>query len=333
MVEKRTAAGSGPRVGTARAERGKRTTGRLVLGSYPDCAIASPVIIASGSRAGPTLWVQGCVHGPEVGGPVAMLRFLDGLDLAAVKGTIVAVMLANPTAFRGYARNTPGDGENLNRTFPGAAAGGHTRQTAHALMRAAMRTADVLLDLHSGGDRSVVPFYALYWNDGSPASRTAGRLARAAGTPEIWASTDGWLEGAMFANMTRRGVPALIVECGGGGQVAERHIESYLSALRGVAQAMGILPGRPPEAGKYRVMDNALLVYSKKGGLFEPAVEAGDAVAEGQELGRIRDLFGDVAEVVTSPRGPAWVASIRRRHMPVYSGDQIAEVIDILEDR
>jgi len=27
------------------------------------------------------------------------------------------------------------------------------------------------------------------------------------------------------------------------------------------------------------------------------------------------------------------VASIRRRHMPVYSGDQIAEVIDILEDR
>ena len=85
-------------VGTARAVRGRRTTGRLALGSYPDGAIDSPVIIATGAKAGPTLWIQGCVHGPEVGGPVAMLRFLDGLDLKKVSGTIVAVMTANPTA-------------------------------------------------------------------------------------------------------------------------------------------------------------------------------------------------------------------------------------------
>ncbi|HJM50307.1 MAG TPA: succinylglutamate desuccinylase/aspartoacylase family protein [Alphaproteobacteria bacterium] len=321
------------KVGTAVARRGRRTKGRLVLGAYPDSDISSPVIIASGSRAGPVLWVQCCVHGPEVGGPVALLRFLDKLDLKTITGTIVAVMTANPTSFRGYSRNTPIDGENLNRVFPGDPAGPHSRQTANILFRNAKRCADAVLDLHSGGDRSFVPFYALYWNDGSATAQRAGQLARAAGTPDIWASTDSWLAGTMFTNLTQQGLPALIVECGGGAQVPEAHLENYLSALNGVARAMGILPGRPRKQKKYRLMDDAPLVYSQVGGLFEPAVEPGEVVALNQELGRIHDLFGDLVEIVRSPRGPAYVASIRRRYMPVYSGDQIAEVIRILEDR
>jgi predicted deacylase len=320
-------------VGTARATRGRRTTGRLALGSYPDGAIDSPVIIATGAKPGPTLWIQGCVHGPEVGGPVAMLRFLDGLDLKKVSGTIVAVMTANPTAFRTYSRNTPHDGENLNRVFPGSASGPHSRQTAHILTREALKTADAMLDLHSGGDRSIVPFYALYWNDGSPTATASARLARAAATPDIWSSTDTWLDGAMFTHLTRSGIPALIIECGGGGRVLEEYLDNYVAAMQGVAKAMGILPGREPRQRRYRTMDNALLVYNRTGGLFEPAVAAGDIVAKGQELGRIRDLFGKVVEVVKSPSGPAYIASMRRAYMPVYSGDQIAETIDIIENR
>ena len=321
------------KVGTAVAKRGRRTKGRLVLGAYPDSDISSPVIIASGRQAGPTLWVQCCIHGPEVGGPVALLRFLDKLDLKTMTGTIIAVMTANPTSFRGYSRNTPIDGENMNRVFPGDANGPHSRQSANILIRTAKRCADAMLDLHSGGDRSIVPFYAIYWNDGSATAKRAGQLARAAGTPDIWASTDSWLAGTMFTKLTQQGMPALIVECGGGAQVPEAHIENYLATLNGVARAMGILPGRARKQKKYRLMDDAPLVYSQAGGLFEPAVEAGQVVAKDQELGRIIDLFGDVAETVRSPRGPAFVASIRRRYMPVYSGDQIAEVISILEDR
>jgi predicted deacylase len=103
--------------------------------------------------------------------------------------------------------------------------------------------------------------------------------------------------------------------------------------MRGVAKALGILPGRAPRQRKYRTMDNALLVYSRGGGLFEPSVAAGDIVAKGQELGRIRDLFGKVVEVVKSPSGPAYIASMRRAYMPIFSGDQIAETIDVFEDR
>jgi predicted deacylase len=318
------------RVGSAVARPGARTTGELILGHHPDRPITSPVTIVTGTEPGPVLWVQGCVHGPEVGGPVSLLRFLDELSPATTRGAVVAVMLASPTSFRAYSRNAPIDGENLNRVFPGDAAGAHSRQTAHVLFETALGVADAMVDLHSGGDRSVVPFYALYWNDGSPAAQRSGELARAAGTPDIWASTDSWLNGAMFTNFTRRGKPALIIECGGGAQVRETDIVHFRSALRGICRAMGILAGPAPSQATYRVMDRALLVYSTRGGLFEPAVGPGDVVEMGQSLGRIRDLYGAIVEDVTAPSGPGWIGSIRRAHMPVYSGDQIAELIHII---
>jgi predicted deacylase len=218
----------------------------------------------------------------------------------------------------------------MNRLFPGDARGAHSRQSAAILFETALGAADAVVDLHSGGDRNIVPFYALYWNDGSPASKRSGELARAAGTPDIWASTDGWLKGAMFTQLTQRGMPALIVECGGGAQLKDAHIASYLSALRGISQAMGIVPGAPPRQERYRVMDHALLVHSRRGGLFEQAVRPGEIVEKGQLLGTIRDLYGGIAEEVRSPSGPGWIGSIRRPWMPVYSGDQIAEVIHLL---
>ena len=319
-------------VGTAVAEPGKITRGELLLGHFPDAPITSPVMIACGKEPGPVLWIQGCVHGPEIGGPVAMQRVLGGLDASTLKGTIVCVMLANPNAFRGYSRNTPLDGENLNRIFPGSPSGAHSQQTAHYLFEAAESVADAFLDLHSGGDRSIVPFYALYRNDGSDASKRARELAEAAGTPDIWASTDSWLTGAMFTNLTARGIPSLIIECGGGGQLSDSDVEKFETAITGIGRALGIIPGDAPRQQKYRVMDNALLVYSQKGGFFLPAVETGAVVREGQELGRIFNPYGDVIETVTSPMGPAWIGSMRKRYMPVYSGDQIAEVIGVLED-
>ena len=316
-------------VGTAKMVPGERTRGELVLGHYPDSPIVAPVNIVCGEKKGPTLWIQGCIHGGEVGGPVSMLRFLDSLDLKTMKGSIVAVMIANPTAFRANGRNTPFDGENMNRVFPGSAKGPHTQQAANTLLTTTKRVADAMLDLHSGGDRTTVPFYAIFRKENTPTSRAAEKLARAAGTPDIWASTDDWLRGAMFTRLTGDGIPALIVECGGGSTVTESDLKNFLAAMQGVSQALGILPGAPPTRKKYRIVDQGLLVYSKKGGLFRPSVKPGAVVKKNQILGRLMDLYGGVAEVVRSPAGPGWISSIRRSYMPVYSGDQIAEVIRI----
>jgi hypothetical protein len=318
------------KVGTVAVEAGERRSGELVLGHYPDGPVTSPLTVARGAKPGKTLWVQACIHGPEIGGTIGLIRFLERLDLAQVSGAIVAVMLANPMAFRGYARNTPIDGVNLNRAFPGDAKGYHSQQTASILLKTALAVADAVVDLHSGGESLEVPFYALYWSDGSPASRDADRLARAAATPDIWASSDTWLGGAMIVHAVKRGKPALIVECGGGGPLPDQHIENYVAALTGIAQALGIVAGEPPRQPRYRLMGEALIVYNRRGGFFVPAVKVGAVVAKGAKLGAIMDFDGKTIEEPRSPNGPAYIAGLARRYMPVYSGAMIAETIQVV---
>jgi uncharacterized protein len=318
-------------VGTARARPGKWTTGTLALGQYPDAAITTPVNILAGSQPGPTLWVQAAIHGTETGGAMGLLRLFHRLDPAKMSGTIVGIMAANPAAFRGYARNTPFDGENLNRLFPGDPSGSHSRQQAAVLMTTALAVADAMMDLHSGGDEARVPFYALYWDDGSDASRQSRELALATGARDIWRSDDDWLRGGMFANMTLRGKPSVIVECGGGGPLPEAHVDVFADAIEGVARKLGIVPGRPPVRRQVRDLTNCLLAFNRRGGYFLPAVDVGAVVGKGEVIARIMDAYGRIVEEVRSPNaGAAFVAALVRPYLPVHSGTMVAECIDVV---
>jgi len=314
-------------VGSARSERGKVTRGHLTLGSYPDGPIQSPVVIATGTREGPTLWVQGCIHGPEVVGPLSIIRFLGGLPLAELSGSVVCLMLANPLGFRGYNRLTPQDGYNLNRVFPGDPEGHYSLQLAHTLLEASLRHGDVLLDLHSGGDLTITAHYTLFHNDGTEAGRESERLARCTGTPNVWNSLEEVLSGAHFANFTKRGKPAVIVESGGGARVTPDDLDRLTQAIFGVCRGLGMLPGEPPRLPRYRLGGDAIYLKAVHGGLFLPLVQPGDDVMTGQVIGRIVDLFGDVVQEITCLVGPAWVGSIRRPHMPIYNGDQVFEIV------
>ena len=318
-------------VGTAIGERGKITRGHLDLGEYPDGAIRSPVVIATGAEPGPVLWLQACIHGPEVVGPLAIQRFLKTVDLAQLKGTVACLMLANPLGFRGYNRLTPQDGYNLNRVFPGDAEGHYSYQLAHRLLEVSLATGDAMLDLHSGGDLTITCHYTLFHNDGSPQGAASERLAYASGAPNIWNSLEPSLAGAHFAAYTKRGKPALIVESGGGARVTEEDIARLTQAIFGVLKEMKMLPGEPPKRDRYRLGADAIHMKATRGGLFLPFVAPGDDVVRGQHIADIVDLYGDVVQAVHCPVERAWVGSVRRPHMPIYNGDQVFELVGTRE--
>jgi predicted deacylase len=242
-----------------------------------------------------------------------------------MSGAIVGIMAANPGAFRGYGRNTPLDGENMNRLFPGDPAGPHSRQSASILFETAMGVADAMMDMHSGGDEAMVPFYGLYWDDGSAASEASGKLARAVGSPVVWRSSDDWLKGAMFVNATLRGKPAVIVECGGGGPLPEEHVDNFKGAVKGVAQNLGILPGDPPSFDRYTEVTECKLVFNRMGGYFMPKAKIGDIVEKGAVIAEIMDVHGNIVEEIRSPNGPAYLAALVRPYFPVHSGAMCAE--------
>ncbi len=313
-------------VGGAERRTGERTEGFLKLASAPDKELGSPVVVVSGVKPGPTIWVQACVHGTEVGGIAGINRFLAGLDPQTLSGTIVAVMTANPAAYLAQTRNTPVDGENLNRVFPGGPGQGHTRQIADGLLGEATAVADVIVDLHSGGDRSHVPLYALCWADGSPAAARAEQLATAADVPWLWPATDSWLSGSMMARATQAGIPTLIVECGGAGQVPDAHVHAFAQSLRSIAAAVGLLSEEPVSRLEGR-MDRCTLVYNRTGGLFRSFVGPGDIVDKDQPLGEVHDLTGHVIETIIAPVGPSFIAAIRKTWAAVPSGEMIAECV------
>lgn len=312
------------KVGTAVARPGAWTTGTLTLGHYPDGPITTPVNILCGRHPGKVLWVQAAIHGAECGGALGLLSLLKRLDPQEMHGAIVGIMAANPTAFRALRRTTPHDGENMNRLFGQPSWTTASRQAATVLMDTAWKTADAMMDLHSGGIQEVVPFYALYWEDGSPASQESARLARAAGTPVIWRSTDAWLDGAMYTNFTRRGRPALIIECGSGGDLRPRDVDNFATAIGGVAQALGIVPGTPPAQKRYRTIGSCDLVFNRRGGYFLPAVPVGAVVDQGAVLGRVMDAHGAIVEEIKAPIR-SYLAALVRDNCPIHSGTMVAE--------
>jgi predicted deacylase len=315
-------------LGTAASEPGKITRGHVVLGHYPDAPMTSAAMIATGTKDGPTLWVQAGVHGPEVVGQLAIARFLKRLDLARLSGRIVCLMVANPLGFRGYNRLTPQDGMNLNRVFPGNPAGTVSEQLAHRVLDLALATGDAMLDLHSGGDLTITPFYVIWHKGAGAASERSQELSRCVGSRLQWGSDESWLDGSAFCNFTRRGKPALIVESGGGARVWPEDLANLEGAIEGMCQAMGMLPGEPPAATDIRYGGNAVHLKTRVGGFWHPHVAPGDDVVEGQPLGTVVDIFGDEIETTTClfPRG--WIGSIKRPFMPIYSGDQIIELVE-----
>jgi len=301
------------------------------LCQYPDAPVMAPVMIAEGMAPGPRLWIQCLVHGPEIGGPISVARFLRGLDLRTFKGTIAALMTANPLGMRAYNRLTPQDGANINRVFPGKPDGSVSEQIAHRVLSLADEHGDVMLDLHSGGDLTITAFYVIYTADDTPAARESRRLAAAVGSRYQWGSNEDWLKGACFSNYTRRcSKPALIVETGGGARVTDQDFENYRIALNGLATALGMLSGVPPVASDVRHGGNAIHVKSTKGGFWHAKVAPGEDMVEGQVMGEIVNFFGEVVETARCSLPKAWVGSIRRPFMPIYAGDQIVEVVQTL---
>lgn len=315
-------------LGTARSENGRITRGHVELGAYPDGPMTSPVIIATGMRDGPTLWVQAGIHGPEVVGQLAIARFLKRLDLSALKGRIVCLLVANPLGFRGYNRLTPQDGMNLNRVFPGNPAGTTSEQLAHRVLELALDVGDVMLDLHSGGDLTITPFYVIWHKGAGIASTRSQVLSRNVGSRLQWGSDETWLDGSAFANFTKRGKPALIVESGGGARVREEDLVNLEGAILGVCQAMEMMPGAPPNATDIRYGGNAVHLKTRSGGFWHALVEPGEDVVRDQKLGQMVDIWGDIVETTTCMFDYGWIGSIKRPFMPIYSGDQIIELVE-----
>jgi len=320
----------GVEIGTAVAKPGALVRGELKVGSMADSSpIVLPVFIATGRSDGPTVWLEGCIHGEEYGGAASIINFMRNVDVNTLKGTVIGVPVANPPSFNFRARVSSIDGQNLNRIFPGNMAGSYSFQLAAVLSEHIARHANYLIDLHSGGIGAEVPFYVIYKDDGSDAAIESKRLAKRVGCDTLWRTTGGQtLGGTVTADALGHGIPCVTMECGGG-TFTEQHLRDYLISIDGFLKATGLLPGEPPMQERYTIITGGAFVHNREGGLFIQECKVGDVLPEGGLMGRIINLYGDTTEEVRSPYADAYIAALRCHYYPTHAGEIVGEAIPV----
>jgi len=266
--------------------------------------IEHPAFEARGARDGPKLSLIAGIHGCEYSSIAAVVRFMNELDTSELAGTITAVPVVSMESFRQRSPFVvPADGKNLNRSFPGSLEGTYTDVLARSIYEELIAPADVLIDLHGGDQVEGLEPFATY--EASPAEERAHGIAVAFNLPYVVREErpEGGLGGLTTSAAAAAGIPGVIAEAGGRGLLEESAVQLLVAGVRNVLRHVEMLPGEPdpPPAGQRRVR-SFIWLRSTHEGWWASAVESGEEVTEGQLLGRVRNLWGDVLEEITAAR-------------------------------
>jgi hypothetical protein len=287
------------------ARPGERASGFLEVPAAADSGTRIPITIVRGAAAGPTLALIGGTHGSEVAPILALQRVRAMVDPRLLKGTLLIVHVANMPSFLGRTiYYSPIDRKNLNRVYPGNAAGTVSDRIAHRITTEIIERADYLVDMHAGdGNESLRPY--TYWNKLGLDARVdsiARRMALAWGAEHIIIDTTRTRdrERSLYTQNTAhvRGKPALTTENGYLGlpepQMIERNVQGALRLMR----FFGMLPGEPELSPAPVWLAPYEVLTSPETGVWHPRVERGHTVSRGAVIGVLTDFFGDrIAEV------------------------------------
>jgi hypothetical protein len=286
-------------------------TGQVVRHTMDLAGTGVPVIDITGAADGPQLTVISGVHGCEYASMAGVRRWAAALDPARLRGRVRAVPVLNITGFRARAPFVvPEDGKNLNRCFPGNPDGTLAERLAHAAFTEFILGADGLVDAHCGDLVEALEPFAMY--EAGSAEGRAKALAEAYGLGYVMRQEPGpdrAVGGTTSAAAAAIGVAAITAEAGGCGLVEEDMVALHVRGLGRVLTAMGMAdadangaPAGAGEPGAASYLGRFLWLRCAQEGWWEPAVVAGEKVAEGQLLGRVHSIDGGTSlEEIRSP--------------------------------
>ena len=295
-------------IGSITASPGTLASGLLVVPARSgDAGTVIPVTVAHGATDGPVLALVAGTHGSEYVPIVALQRLRSQIDARSLRGTVIMVHVANVPAFFGRrVYYSPGDGQNLNRVFPGKRDGTLSERIADVITREIIERATQVADLHGGdGNESLRPYS--YWiTTGAPAVVEAGRaMALAFGLDHIIVDggrpTDPAASSFLSNTAITRGKPAITTEAGDRARVDEDMVALVVNGVAGLLKHLGMRDDGPAPVASPVWIDRDAVLRATASGLFFPAVVKGQRVAEGAALGRIVDYFGQTIEDFRAP--------------------------------
>ena len=258
-----------------------------------------PVIHIFGRQPAPRVVIVAGVHGDELVGPHALVELAGELAPRELRGTVALVSSANPLALAAGRRTAPNDDLDLNRIFPGMSGGSATERIADALVRLAIRDADLVIDLHSAGREGALLPLSGFREARGACARHSALAAAAFGLERYWMMR--WAPGTLSTWANQQGIPAVGCEVGGRGTATREEIDLYKAGIRRCLRHLDMLDP-PLEVTMPPYVWTQEYLTAPCGGLLESLVAIGQDVEKGQPLARVRDLWGTVRAEITAPR-------------------------------
>jgi predicted deacylase len=250
--------------------------------SYLKDAIDLPVLIARGTKPGPTLCLTAAVHGDEVNGVEIARSVYEGTDVGTLTGTLISMPMVNVWGFRSGNRYLA-DRRDLNRAFPGNRRGSTASRISYHVFEVVIRRCDYLVDLHTGSHaRTNLPQIRVDLEN-----EAAFELARYFDVGVVLGGEGP--EGSLRRATTDAGIPAIIYEAGGPSRFEAEEIARGIEGVTNVMEHLDMVAAEPPTPDPQRVYRSTTWVRANGGGIFLTDRAPGEFVHEGDLLGAITD--------------------------------------------
>lgn len=259
----------------------------------PDTGVKIPLTVINGDNDGPTLLITAGIHGGEYPGIAAAMELGRDIKPSDVSGCLIMMHPVNIQGF--WARRemiVPEDGKNLNRVFPGDPLGTLADKTAYLISNNFFPLADFYVDLHSGDIHESLHPYVYY--PGQPTAEIERKSRSVARVLDLEYMVKSLARGGAYNYAASTGLPSILIERGGAGLCLREDIDAYKNDIRNILRKLKMfsLPVKPRRYSP-RDVENLIYLEALETGCWIHHIHSGDFVEEGQELGRVTNVFGE----------------------------------------
>ena len=243
----------------------------------------------------------GGTHGNEWEGQVSVKRLCLDLDPAEIRGRVILMPQLSESACVANRRISPLDNVNMNRAFPGNARGTISYRISNFVKTRIFPQVKVVLDIHAGGNEGGFALCTSFHPIPDPAQRAEiATVAALFDPPFMLIYSSQMASGLLTDEAEGEGKITIGGEFGFGESTSRIGVLHAYEGIKNVLRHYGHLGGSivkidPARQTPPRLVEAADLedyVPCPRAGIWEPTVDLGADIAEGQLLGRLHD-FGD----------------------------------------
>ncbi len=271
------------------------------------------------------------IHGDELEGQYICYEIARRINERKeyLTGIVDIYPALNPMGIDMAHRSVPGLDIDMNRMFPGNAAGDMMERINAAIVEDIIG-ADICLDIHAS-DIFVreIPQVRL-------SEEFAEKLlpyARRTNVDMIWMNATATVhESTLAHSLNLMGVPTMVMEMGQGNNINIHYGNQIVDGILNLMEDMGMWHGPVPQVQLPAVSSDGEVdfIRSDVTGIFLPKIEHNHYVCKGDLIGEIVDPYSGtvVKRIVTEKKGLLFTLRV---YPVVYEGDLLARILTEIE--